>query len=225
MRYTRLLSNKLQFLLVILIGCSPQEGTGKPEQDQDEDGYSSSADCDDTNADIRPGAIEVCDLRDNDCDDLIDEQAADAGTWYADSDGDGYGADPITACERQPHFRARARSATASIKTATERSTKGQSTPRPGTRIWTVTATGRERPNSDVRVSKARPRRPVTVMTRPGASTRAQRSCATAPIKTAMARLTKLRPTPLPGTRTWTVTDLAPVRPSYSVMGPTGWSR
>jgi hypothetical protein len=100
MRYTRLLSNKLQFLLVILIGCSPQEGTGKPEQDQDEDGYSSSADCDDTNADIRPGAIEVCDLRDNDCDDLIDEQAADAGTWYADSDGDGYGADPITACER-----------------------------------------------------------------------------------------------------------------------------
>jgi len=50
------------------------------------------SDCDDTSDEIRPDASEVCDDVDNDCDDTIDEDdAADAGTWYYDEDGDGYG--------------------------------------------------------------------------------------------------------------------------------------
>jgi hypothetical protein len=49
-------------------------------------------DCDDTNPDIRPGAGEVCDDVDNDCNNLIDDEPTDpAATWYLDGDGDGVG--------------------------------------------------------------------------------------------------------------------------------------
>ncbi len=57
------------------------------------DGYVAEAtDCDDGDAGINPAASELCDGDDNDCDGTVDEDdAADAGTWYADVDGDGYG--------------------------------------------------------------------------------------------------------------------------------------
>ncbi|OGQ08237.1 MAG: hypothetical protein A3G32_08855 [Deltaproteobacteria bacterium RIFCSPLOWO2_12_FULL_40_28] len=64
--------------------------------DGDEDGYNSDEDCDDTNAAIHPDATEWCDEVDNDCDGLIDDDDSDVDdqtTWYADSDGDGYGVD------------------------------------------------------------------------------------------------------------------------------------
>lgn len=48
-----------------------------------------ATDCDDTRADVHPGADEVCDAADNDCDDAIDEEGV--SMWYADADGDGYG--------------------------------------------------------------------------------------------------------------------------------------
>jgi hypothetical protein len=48
-------------------------------------------DCDDSNAEVRPGLAEVCDGIDNDCDVEIDEEASDATYWYADLDGDLYG--------------------------------------------------------------------------------------------------------------------------------------
>ena len=55
-------------------------------------GYiSDDSDCDDGDAATHPGATEVCDGSDNDCDSSIDEDASDASTWYADSDSDGYG--------------------------------------------------------------------------------------------------------------------------------------
>ena len=61
------------------------------------DGYVSDAsDCDDTTAAVYPGADEVCDGLDNDCDAVADpDDSVDATTWYADADADGYG-DPAT---------------------------------------------------------------------------------------------------------------------------------
>ena len=53
-------------------------------------------DCDDADATVNPGAEELCDGVDNDCDGDVDEDAIDATTWYADADGDGYG-DPASA--------------------------------------------------------------------------------------------------------------------------------
>ena len=66
-------------------------------------GYAAdSTDCDDAQATVNPGATELCNLVDDDCDTLIDEDAADASVWYDDGDGDGYG-DPdasLSACEQ-----------------------------------------------------------------------------------------------------------------------------
>jgi hypothetical protein len=55
-----------------------------------------TTDCDDADGTAYPGASEVCDRADNDCDGAIDEGATDADTWYADGDGDGFG-DPEQA--------------------------------------------------------------------------------------------------------------------------------
>jgi len=79
--------------------------------DSDADGYGDAAlseeacsaptghvaddtDCDDTSADLHPGATETCDGIDNDCDGWADDADPDvSGTsiWYADADGDGHG--------------------------------------------------------------------------------------------------------------------------------------
>ncbi len=54
-------------------------------------GYADNTDdCDDTDADIHPGAEETCDGVDQDCDGETDEGAAPV-PWYPDADGDGYG--------------------------------------------------------------------------------------------------------------------------------------
>ncbi|MEL6341699.1 MAG: putative metal-binding motif-containing protein [Myxococcota bacterium] len=56
------------------------------------EGYVSDAtDCDDTRGFTYPGAEEVCDARDNDCDDVEDEGLEDESIWHLDSDGDGFG--------------------------------------------------------------------------------------------------------------------------------------
>lgn len=68
--------------------CTPIEG-------QVEDG----TDCDDTNADVYPEAIETCDGIDNNCNSEVDEGLT--STFYADTDGDGFGDATATAerCE------------------------------------------------------------------------------------------------------------------------------
>ena len=56
-----------------------------------------NTDCDDEDALVSPAGQELCDGADNDCDGTVDEgDAADALTWYADLDSDGYG-DPGAA--------------------------------------------------------------------------------------------------------------------------------
>ena len=85
--------------------------------DADEDGYGAGVsesscevpegrvtvdgDCDDEDDDRFPGAQEVCDGVDQDCDDVVDDDSVDVAMWYADDDEDGYG-DPARSEETCP---------------------------------------------------------------------------------------------------------------------------
>jgi len=71
-------------------------------------GYSAvGGDCDDLDASAYPGATEVCDSVDNDCDGVSDEGIGaeappDAPVWHKDDDGDGYGATGSTVISCNP---------------------------------------------------------------------------------------------------------------------------
>ena len=55
-------------------------------------GYvSDNTDCLDTSDITYPGADEICDSIDNDCDGTVDEDPIDGNTYYADTDKDGFG--------------------------------------------------------------------------------------------------------------------------------------
>jgi hypothetical protein len=72
--------------------------------DDDDDGHDATAcagdDCDDRLPGIHPGADEVCNGQDDDCNLAIDDDAVDTLPWFYDGDGDGYGlgSDAIEAC-------------------------------------------------------------------------------------------------------------------------------
>jgi hypothetical protein len=94
--------------------------------DADGDGYSSGAtltqcdrpvgyksageltattgDCNDGDATINPGATEVCNGKDDDCDGEVDEGVKI--TWFADADGDGYSSGAtLTQCDRPAGYK------------------------------------------------------------------------------------------------------------------------
>jgi len=59
-------------------------------------------DCDDLDPSSYPGATELCDDADNDCDGTVDNtDAADTPVWYADRDDDGFtdDADSVAVCD------------------------------------------------------------------------------------------------------------------------------
>lgn len=88
-------------------GDPPSEEDTAEESDDDLDGVSVEAgDCDDSNPAMHPGAIEICDGVDNNCDGSIDDDATDQSTFYRDRDGDGFGdaATSLTACEAPSGF-------------------------------------------------------------------------------------------------------------------------
>lgn len=59
--------------------------------EQPERYVASATDCDDTEAAVSPVAVEVCNGQDDDCDGAVDTEAADATTFFADTDADGFG--------------------------------------------------------------------------------------------------------------------------------------
>jgi len=78
------------------MGAVNQDGC-QSEDDGDGDGYTTSAgDCDDTDATVYPGAPELCDAADNDCDGALDEGLP---LYYPDEDGDGSGDSSVGTCD------------------------------------------------------------------------------------------------------------------------------
>ena len=73
--------------------------------DNDNDGYDVSVDCDDNNAAVNPGASEVCNSIDDDCNSLTDDGLTFA-LYFTDADGDGFGAnsDPGQSFCTAPSF-------------------------------------------------------------------------------------------------------------------------
>jgi hypothetical protein len=75
---------------VLVFGCDPLDGS-----------VLDGSDCDDGDAAVFPGAAELCDGADQDCDGEVDDDAIDALTWWPDVDEDGYGDEAaltVTAC-------------------------------------------------------------------------------------------------------------------------------
>lgn len=62
-------------------------------------GYAAGyGDCDDAAEAIHPGAVEICNHLDDDCDDSEDEGLS-FSTWYLDADDDGYGVAGVTVSD------------------------------------------------------------------------------------------------------------------------------
>src|SRR5436190_2191641 len=122
-------------LALLLVSCTGEKPPEKPVEveacmelqryaDADGDGFGNPAtgvlvcagetddvedatDCDDTNAVVHPGAREICDGIDNNCNGNADGSDADGATdWYRDVDEDGWGdaGDMRKGCEAEAGY-------------------------------------------------------------------------------------------------------------------------
>ena len=96
-------------MLLFVLGCFPELNSDHvadvPWRDDDGDGFSADeGDCADDDIDSYPGAPELDDGVDNDCDETVDEGLVDTGclvVWFLDQDGDGWGGETeVLACDR-----------------------------------------------------------------------------------------------------------------------------
>lgn len=96
-------------LLIPLIGCGgdipDQTSSPTPEVtptevpvpvDADKDGVPLPEDCNDGDPTIKPGAVETCNSKDDNCNNQVDEDASDVLTFFADADNDGFGNAEVT---------------------------------------------------------------------------------------------------------------------------------
>ena len=88
-----------------VVACNPND------LDEDGDGFTLlTNDCDDTDPNVHPDAVEVCyNGKDDNCNGVVDEEGATSGrVWYVDLDGDGYGNETVTieACEQPENYAA-----------------------------------------------------------------------------------------------------------------------
>jgi hypothetical protein len=95
---------RLSIVFALVLGCTGEKPPGEDDTasdapvDADGDGSPADIDCDDADATRFPGADELCNELDDDCDGSTDEDATDRATVYADADGDGAG-DPDRSLE------------------------------------------------------------------------------------------------------------------------------
>ncbi len=92
----------LAFFGACLIDTATYERRRAALADDDHDSYVRELDCDDGDASVFPGAPELCDGVDQDCDGTADEDPVEAPMWYGDRDGDGSGGATgfgVMACE------------------------------------------------------------------------------------------------------------------------------
>jgi len=93
-----------RFSLLFLVALLPACGSKEPAVDIDGDGSTASEDCNDADPSIHPGADEVCDGVDANCDGVFDDDLK--SVFYMDVDEDGFG-DPeggALACALPPGF-------------------------------------------------------------------------------------------------------------------------
>lgn len=91
-------------MLLFLLACTlPPSQSGPAPVDGDGDGYRAPRDCDDADSSVHPGAVETCDLQDEDCNGAVDDDVRSPTVWFRDADDDGYGTNHATVSSCEAH--------------------------------------------------------------------------------------------------------------------------